>query len=49
MRPASYQPAKLFATAKTHQFTVIKEININDLKLYPIINQTGPTYMTARK
>ena len=41
MRPNSSQPARLFATAKTHKFTDIKKININDLKLHPIIDQTG--------
>ena len=39
--PAPSQPARLFATAKTHQFTDTKQININNLKLCPIINQTG--------
>ena len=38
MRPTSSQPARLFATAKTHKFTDIKQININDLKLRPIID-----------
>ena len=41
MRSTSSQPARLFATAKTHKFTDIKQININDLKLRPIIDQTG--------
>ena len=41
MRPNSSQPARLFATAKTHKFTDIKQININDLKLRPIIDQTS--------
>ena len=41
MRPASIQPARLFATAKTHRFTDTKQININNLKLRPIIDQTG--------
>ena len=41
MRPTSSQPAWLFATAKTHKFTDIKQININDLKLWPIADQTG--------
>ena len=40
MRPTSSQPARLFATAKTHKFTDIKQININDLKLRPMIDQT---------
>ena len=41
MRPTSSQPARLFATAKTHTFTDTKQTNINNLKLYPIIDQTG--------
>ena len=41
IRPTSRQPARLFVTAKTHKFTDIKQININDLKLRPIIDQTG--------
>ena len=41
MRPTSTQPARLFATVKTHRFTDIKQINITNLKLCPIIDQTG--------
>ena len=41
MRPTSSQPARLFATAKTHTFTDTKQTNINNLKLRPIIDQTG--------
>ena len=41
MRPTSSQPTKLFATAKTLKFTDINQININDLILCPIIDQTG--------
>ena len=41
MRPTSSQLARLFATAKTHKFTDIKQMNINDVKLRPVINQTG--------
>ena len=41
MRPTSSQPARLFATAKKHKFTDIKQMNINDVKLRPVINQTG--------
>ena len=39
MRPTSSQPARLFATRKTHRFIDIKQLNIN--KLHPIIDQTG--------
>ena len=41
MRATSSQPAGLFATAKTHKFTDTKQININNLKLRPIIDQTS--------
>ena len=41
MRPTSSHPARLFATAKTHKFTDTKQINTNNLKLCPIIDQTG--------
>ena len=41
MRPIANQPAKLFATAKTHKFNNIEDINVDELKLRPIIDQTG--------
>ena len=41
MRPTSSQLARVFATAKTHKFADIKQININDLELRPITDQTG--------
>ena len=41
MRPTSSQLARLFATANTHKFTDTKQININNLKLRPIIDQAG--------
>ena len=41
MRPVSNQPARFFATAKTHKFDTIEDINVKDLKLRPIIDQTG--------
>ena len=44
MRPVSNQPARFFATAKTHKFDTIEDINVKDLKLRPIIDQTG-TYI----
>ena len=40
MRPTSSQSARLFATAKTHKLTDTKQININNMKLRPIIDQT---------
>ena len=44
MRPISNQPARFFATTKTHKFDTIQDINVKDLKLRPIIDQTG-TYI----
>ena len=44
MHPVSNQPARLFATAKTHKFKSLEEINVDQLKLHPIIDQTG-TYL----
>ena len=41
MRPTSSQLARLFATTKSHKFTDIKQRNINNLKLRPIIDQSG--------
>ena len=41
MYPHSNQPAKLFRTAKTHKFKNIQEINKENLKFHPIIDQTG--------
>ena len=41
MRPTSSQPGRLFATEKTHNLTDTKQINISNLKLCPIIDQTG--------
>ena len=41
MRPTLSQPARFFASAKTHKFTDTKQINIDNLKLCPVIDQTG--------
>ena len=41
MRPVYNQPVRFFATAKTHKFDTIEDINVKDLKLWPIIDQTG--------
>ena len=49
MRPTSNQPARFFATAKTHKFNNINEINLNQLKLRPIIDQTGTYIYDASK
>ena len=43
------QPGQLYGTAKTHKFTNIDEITIDNLKFRPIIAQTGTyTYNAAQ-
>ena len=49
MRPVSNQPARFFATAKTHKFDTIEDINVKDLNLRPIIDQTGTYIYDALK
>ena len=47
--PSSHQPARLFASAKTHKFNSYDEITIENLKLRPIIDQSGTmTYNTSK-
>ena len=41
MRPTASQPVRLFATTKMHKVTDIKQININNLKLCPLLDQIG--------
>ena len=49
MRPVLNQPARLFATTKAHKFKSLEEINVDQLKLRPIIDQTGTyTYNASR-
>ena len=38
MHPVSNQLAWFFVTAKTHKFKSLEEINVDQLKLHPIIN-----------
>ena len=45
----SNKTAHFFATTKTHKFNKIKDINIQDLKLRPIIDQTGTYIYNASK
>ena len=49
MRPVSNQPARFFATAKTLKFDTIEDINVKDLKLRPIIDQTRAYIYDASK
>ena len=49
MYPKSNQPARIFGMAKTHKFNNINEINTNDLKFRPVIDQTSTyTYHAAK-
>ena len=49
MLPSSHQPARCFATAKTHKFENINDITVDDLKLRPIIDRTGTCYYKTGK
>jgi len=49
MIPSSNQPARLYATAKTHKFSNVNEISKDALTFRPIIDQTGTcTHKTAQ-
>ena len=49
MLPVSNQPAWFFATAKTYKLRSLEEINVDQFKLRPIINQTSTyTYKTSK-
>ena len=49
MHPVSNQPGRFFATAKTHKFTSLNNITVENLKLRPIIDLTGTyTYNTSK-
>ena len=49
MRPVPNQPGRIYATAKTHKFNSLDEINIENLKFRPIISQIGTyTYNAAK-
>ena len=49
MCPVSNRPARFFATAKKHKFKSLEEINVDQLKLPPIIDQTGTYIYNASK
>ena len=49
MLPFSLQPARFFASAKTHKFDNLSDINVTSLKLRPIIDQTGTCYYKTGK
>ena len=49
MLPSSHQPTRFFASAKTHKFDNLSDINVTSLKLRPIIDQTGTCYYKTGK
>ena len=49
MRPKSSEPARLYATAKTHKFNNFHEITVEKLKFRPIVDQTGTATYDATK
>ena len=49
MLPKSNQPGQLYGTAKTHKFSSIDHITLENLKFQPIITQSGTyTYNAAQ-
>ena len=49
MRPTANQPTRLFATMKIYKFKDTKLLNINDLKLFLVIDQTGTHLLAIQK
>ena len=49
MLPTSNQPARIYASAKTQKFSSVDNVNINDLKFRPIIDQTDTITYNAAK
>ena len=49
MLPTSNQLARIYASAKTNKFPSVYNVNINDLKFQPIIDQTGMMTYNATK
>ena len=49
MLPSSHQPARFFATAKTHKIENINDVIIDNLKLRPIIDHTETCYYKTGK
>ena len=41
MLPKSDQPGQLYGTSKTHKFTKMDEVTVDNLKFRPIIAQSG--------
>ena len=49
MRPVLNQPARFFVIAKTHKFKSLEEINVDQHKLRPIMDQTSTFIYNASK
>ena len=47
MRPTESQSNRLFANMNMQKFRDIKQLSINDLKLFPLIDQTGTQLLTS--
>ena len=48
-RPASHEPGKLYATAKTHKFNSLDDITVDNLRFRPIISQIGTCKYNASR
>ena len=49
MIPKSNQPARLYATSKTHKFNGLDEITVEKLKFRLIVDETGTAMYDAAK
>ena len=47
MLPTSHRPARMYGSAKTHKFNNYDDITVANLKLRPIMDQTGTMTYTA--
>ena len=47
MLPKSHRPARMYGTAKTHKFDSYDQITVENLKLRPIMDQSGTMMYTA--
>ena len=43
------QPAEIYVSVKTHKFSYVDSVNVNDLKFRPIIDQIGTMKYNAAK
>ena len=47
MAPTSHRPARMYGSAKTHKFENYEDITVENLKLRPIMDQSGTMVYTA--